>query len=229
MNILYCGDQDRAPLYIEGALHYNAHSVTHVGPHEAFPDPSSYEVVILSDYPAENIDENASTVVSDGVARGARLIMLGGWESFNGFGRNYFNHPLAELLPVTMQPIDDRVNAPQGLLLNMIQTGNAVTQPNWGMPPVICGYNNAKAKEGADVLVEMRAIQSDGHHVSFGDSMPLVIRGQHKQGITVACLTDLAPHWSGGVTDWGEEFMHLPNGVDVGSSYLRFVQFLVEA
>lgn len=156
--------------------------------------------------------------------------MLGGWESFNGFGRNYFAHPIGRLLvPVAMKQGDDRVNAYQGLVMQYLASGEAKTQPDWDMPPIICGYNEAEAKPGTEVLVNMVEVVANRSELKNGDAHPLVIKGSYGEGVTMACMTDLAPHWSGGLSDdWGEP-VQLPNGVQVGDSYIKFVQFLMEA
>jgi uncharacterized membrane protein len=229
MNILYCGDQDKAPLYISGALEYGGHKVTHVEPNQPLPALDQFDTYILSDYPAAGLDEATTAALTDQVANGKRFMMFGGWESFNGFGRNYYSHPIGRLLiPVTMRPDDDRVNAPQGLVVRQEAIGNASVQPDWDKPPIICGYNDATAKPGTNVLVNMLEIVADRTSVQIGRQRPLVIKGSYEQGTTIACMTDLAPHWSGGLTDWGEA-VQLSNGVQVGDSYLRFVQFLLEA
>jgi len=229
MNILYCGDQDKAPLYISGALEYGSHRVTHVEPGQPLPALDQFDVYVLSDYPAQGIDETTADMLIAQVAGGKRFMMIGGWESFNGFGRNYYTHPIGRLLvPVAMKPDDDRINAFQGLVVSHQANGNAVTLPDWDKPPIICGYNDAMAKSGTDILVNMVEITADRDKVQTGQQRPLVVKGSYEQGTAIACLTDLAPHWSGGLTDWGQP-IQLPNGVQVGDSYLKFVQFLIEA
>lgn len=228
MRILYCGDWERVALYIQGALQHNGHDVLHVAPDEAFPDPTPYDVIILSDYPADSIGTVAAKVIAEQIANGTRLIMLGGWESFNGMGTGYYGHPLAAVLPVTLQAHDDRVNAHQGLIIHAVKAAHTKTQPDWNKPPVVCGYNAAQPKQGAKVLVEMHELESDGKNVHFGKNLPLVVCGKHRQGTVVACLTDLTPHWSGGMTDWGHERVHVPGDVEVGDSYPKFVQFILE-
>jgi uncharacterized membrane protein len=229
MNILYCGDQDKAPLYISGALEYSGHAVTHIEPDQPLPDVEQFDAYILSDYPAQGLNNTDSDSLIAQVEGGKRFLMFGGWESFNGFGRNYFAHKVGELLvPVTMQEGDDRVNAYQGLVVRHESSGLATVEPNWVKPPIVCGYNRAAAREGNETLVTMQEIVADDHGLSAGETLPLVVKGSYGKGTTIACLTDLAPHWSGGLTDWGEP-VQLPNGVQVADSYIKFVQFLLEA
>lgn len=229
MNILYCGDQDKAPLYISGALEYEGHEVTHVEPNQPLPTLGQFDVYILSDYPAQGLDETTTSELISQVAGGKRFIMIGGWESFNGFGRNYYAHPIGQkLIPMVLESGDDRVDAFQGLILHQKDNGYATTLPDWSKPPVICGYNTASAKPHTETLVTMAEIVADQSTIGLGQERPLVVKGSHEQGTTVACMTDLAPHWSGGLTDWGEP-VQLPNGTQVGDSYVKFVQFLLEA
>src|SRR5205823_435883 len=103
-----------------------------------------------------------------------------------------------------------------GLILSFIQKGNATVEPDWHTPPVICGYNEAQAKEDALVLVGMKPLHSDGKSVIFGEELPLVVHRNHSAGSVIACLTDLAPHWSGGLTDWGSSRIKLSTGAEVG-------------
>jgi uncharacterized membrane protein len=228
MNILYCGDQDNAPLYIAGALEHAGHEVTHIPPNEPLPNVMQFDVFILSDYPASGLTPVDCESVIQQVASGKRLLMLGGWESFNGFGRNYYSNPIGQILPVELRDGDDRVNAFQGLIVSGRKRGRA-SEPDWAKPPIICGYNDAKAKHAAEVLVEMLPIKASLHGIEFGSSLPLVVKGVYQQGTVVACLTDLAPHWSGGLTDWGSKTIALTSGIEVGDSFLKLVQFLLRA
>ena len=58
MNILYCGDDDRASKYLLGSCEYLGYETTHVPPEESFPGlPTNTDALILSDYPARNIDK----------------------------------------------------------------------------------------------------------------------------------------------------------------------------
>ena len=75
----------------------------------------------------------------------------------------------------------------------------------------------------------MAPIISDGRTIALGDSLPLVIAATHSRGMAVACLTDLAPHWSGSLSDWGNEQLTLSTGNQVGSDYPGFLKLLLEA
>ena len=109
MKVLYCGDDERASQYLIGSLDYLGHQVRHVPPEMPFPGLNGEDILILSDYPASRITADQSVAIETFVSHGGRLLMLGGWESFNGLGKGYYGHPLSALLPVKLQSTDDRV------------------------------------------------------------------------------------------------------------------------
>jgi uncharacterized membrane protein len=228
MDILYLGDIGASIEYLKDCLIVLGHKVTHHGPIVLISTISRvYDVIIVSDYPAENFNTEASNEIQSLVSSGKRFLMLGGWESFTGYGRNYFGHPLAELLPVQLQENDDRVNASQGLVLS--QAGYAPhSLLDWQHPPIICGHNKVELKEGVEVLVWAKSVKSDGSSISLADPQPLVVKGKYNKGTVIACMTDLAPHWCGGLVDWGSKRLSLQN-VEVGDMYVQFVRFLLQA
>ena len=88
-----------------------------------------YDVVVLSDIGANSflltdevflrseVSVNRLGLIVDYVRAGGGLVMVGGYMSFSGIdGRaRYGMSPLADVLPVTMLPYDDRVETPDGL------------------------------------------------------------------------------------------------------------------
>jgi len=229
MNILYCGDDEFASPYILGSLEALGHEADWVPADAKFPGVGGAELLILSDYPARMMGREASAEVTRFVGDGGSLMMLGGWESFNGLGHNYHGHPVASLLPVTLAAGDDRVNAWQGMMMRGTADARALRELRWEQPPILNGYNRATPKEQAQVLVEMCAVESDGEKIRLGSSQALVVGGAPDGGHVLACLTDLAPHWCGGLVDWGETTVTLPTGKDVGSDYVGFMDLLIAA
>ncbi len=69
-----------------------------------------YGLFILSDFPAANFSEDAQQAVLDRVAKGAGLLMVGGWESFHGAGGDWDGTPIGNVLPVEIAGQDDRRN-----------------------------------------------------------------------------------------------------------------------
>jgi len=64
------------------------------------------------------------------------------------------------------------------------------------------------------------------------DRHPLLVVGQYGKGRTAAFATDLAPHWVGGLVDWGEGARitaEAPDSwrVEVGDYYAKFVRNLI--
>jgi hypothetical protein len=62
--------------------------------------------------------------------------------------------------------------------------------------------------------------------------IPLLVTGTFGQGNTAAFCTDFAPHWVGGLVDWGKKRIKAQarNGgeVEVGEYYAQFIGQLVE-
>jgi uncharacterized membrane protein len=228
MKILYCGDDEIASLYILGALESLGHSASHVFPSEPFPGLHGEDLLILSDYRAEKINPTQSELVIEYVSHGGQFLMLGGWDSFNGLGKNYYGHPLSSILPVELESTDDRRNMPQGLVIRRSDHVDLEPALSRSEPPVICGYNAASAKKSAQVIIDMSPVRSDGRDIKLGGPIPLVITQSYEKGNVTACLTDLAPHWSGGLVDWGRDRVTLSTGREVGSDYPSFLKLLLE-
>jgi uncharacterized membrane protein len=229
MNILYCGDDEFASLYLLGTLPGLGHEAIYIPATGSFPGVGDAQVVILSDYPARQVSAHHAQEVAAWVHKGGRLIMLGGWESFNGFGHNYTGHALAPCLPVELDAQDDRRNVPQGLVIRKGPDYEGSDALHWDTPPLICGYNHARARPGTRVLVDMLPVTTDGSSIQLGEAMPLVVRWSWGDGLVTACLTDLAPHWCGGLVDWGAGRQELTTGKEVGSDYPVFLDLLIGA
>lgn len=252
--ILYAGDSD-----LRGAAAYLAGVLTHaglpfdyvpgdapLGPSTARAEPCLY---ILSDYPARNLtDADFQRILGD-VERGSGLLMIGGWESFHGAAGEYDRSPLAKVLPVRMQASDDRVNAPHPCVVEKridhpILEGLPLTHP-----PCVGGYNRVQPRADADVLLSARHLAIDvrpfgeskgagrgdrfdqEYTFGVGEQAPLLVVGRHGQGRTAAFTSDVAPHWVGGLVDWGPERVRAEapgaDEIEVGSHYAEFFTRLV--
>jgi len=203
-------DQFHSTEYQEGAdvfLRHMAdagHAVTYIRGHEIssrFPKSAeelrAFDVVIISDIGANSFllpDEtflrsekapNRLRLIADFVQAGGGLVMIGGYLSFSGIdGKARFGmSPLADVLPVTMLPYDDRVEMPEGLDVEIVEPSHPVlgdTPANW---PQLLGYNRLVVKPDATVVAR------------FG-SDPILVVGRHGEGRAVAFASDLAPHWA---------------------------------
>jgi hypothetical protein len=253
--ILYAGDSD-----LGGAAAYLAGVLTHAGlPFDYVPGDESLRLsperarprsYVLSDYPVENLtDADFRRIVGD-VERGSGLLMIGGWESFHGAAGEYHSSPLAHVLPVHMQTSDDRINAPQPCLPEKRIDHPILGSLPFTSPPSIGGYNRVRPKADAEVLLAARHFtvevrpsshgstrmgpddRSDNAFVfTPGERAPLLVVGRHGRGRVAAFTSDVAPHWVGGLVDWGPERVRAraPGAVDieVGSHYAEFFTRLV--
>lgn len=179
------------------------HSFTHVAchiVHEQFPTDletlKGFDVVILSDIGSNTMllhpdylhrTVNSLRLIEEYVAAGGGFIMIGGYFSFTGFQAKarFKDTPIEELLPVTLQPYDDRVEVPEGIDLSLDE---GVSHPVInGLPrrwPHIFGYNRVVAKPSATVLMQS----------SKGD--PIIAVGEHGKGRAIAYTTDCAQDWA---------------------------------
>lgn len=242
--ILYCGDTT-----LESAASYLAGLITHFGwafdyvpshvklTHELLARPHS--LVILSDYPASQLDNDLQQRIIEQVEQGTGLLMIGGWESFHGYGGNWDTAPLAQALPVEISPTDDRINFDQPALLHPA----AKDRKLWGLPwferpPTVGGLNQIQPRRDSEVWlmatryaprfdVATGAIQWP----TSGESFPALVTSSFGQGRTAAFATDVAPHWVGGFVDWGPTRVsaQAPGAqpIEVGSSYAAFWQQLL--
>ena len=176
-------------------------------------------------------------------------MMIGGWESFHGAAGEYHESPLADVLPVHMQAADDRVNAPQPCFVEKRIDHPILDGLPLAHPPIIGGYNRVRPKAEAEVLlsarhfaVEVRSREESegagradrldgGYAFTHGEKAPLLVIGHHGRGRTAAYTSDVAPHWVGGLVDWGPERVRAQapgaDEIEVGSHYAEFFVRLV--
>lgn len=239
--ILYAGDSHLggAAAYLAGVLSHGGLPFDHIpsdaplGPTLGKTEPRLY---ILSDYPVKNLTDADLRRIADDVERGAGLLMIGGWESFHGAEGEYHESPLAEVLPVRMQSSDDRVNVAQPCVLEKSSDHPILDGLPLDRPPGIGGYNRVAPRPEAQVLLFARhcPIERRGENdyaVTPGERAPLLVVGSHGRGRTAAFTSDVAPHWVGGLVDWGPHRItaQAPGAheVEVGSLYAEFFTRLV--
>lgn len=232
-SILYCGDTE-----LTGAACYLAGLMVHWGwqfdyvPSAVRMTKSSLEIprslLILSDYPSSQFDEECQDLALKQIERGCGLLMIGGWESFHGFGGNWEKSKLAAALPVNIDSSDDRVNFDQSAWLLPNVDHPATSNLPWKTnPPAIGGMNRVRPKPDSTVVLTAHAfsvssdtstskLASPAPNLSFHhrESLPALVVGNHGAGRTATFLSDVAPHWVGGLVDWG-----LPR-VAVNASYI---------
>lgn len=205
------------------ALRGLGHSVTHLRAHdvpEHFPwtlaELNQYDVIILSDigsnsfalsngvFAGGNPSVNRLELLKQWVEAGGSLMMAGGYLSFGGFeGKaHYHNTPIEDILPVTVAPYDDRVEAPQGVAPQAVQA-NPISD-GLGDFPVILGYQDVTPKADSQVLMTVA-------------DKPLLVTATAGKGRTLAYTTDIAPHWA------SQEFMAWSH---YGEFFSRCIQWL---
>ncbi len=159
-----------------------------------------YDVVVLSDIGANTLllhpdtwlksqrTPNRLNLIRDFVRAGGGLMMVGGYYSFQGIngGARYHGTAIEDVLPVEILPYDDRVEVPEGFDPVVKAKKHAVTAGLGTKWPYLLGFNEVKAKRGADVL----ATVSDDY-----GAKPLLVAGKAGKGRTLAWTSDIGPHW----------------------------------
>ncbi len=232
--ILYLGDTalKEAASYLAGIMEHHSISFDYL-PSDATCHASmlkpGYRAIIISDYPARNFHPDAMRILPEKVLQGTGLLMIGGWESFTGLGGDYRDTPAGAALPVEMFPQDDRVNCAQPCLIEKRSDHPILS----GLPfekvvPGIGGYNRVRAKQGAVEILSSRRFlvtYGGGGFVFEPEPLadPLLVVGASGKGRTAAFASDAAPHWVGGLVDWGDARVNAcgagANPVEVGNWY----------
>jgi uncharacterized membrane protein len=237
--ICYLGDGSlqTAAAYLGGIMLHHGLTFDYV-PSDAAPAADfvskRYTLYVVSDYQSATFGQAAMSHVARCIEQGSGLVMLGGWESYYGRLGEYHASPLAEVLPVLMRQSDDRRNSAQPCLLNKTAEHPILAGLPWDQPPGIGGFNAFAAKPGAQTLLtSVRfAVQRVGNEFEFtrGEESPLLVVGQHGLGHTAALATDVAPHWVGGLVDWGDRRITQDVGdglVEIGNWYADFFRNLL--
>jgi len=237
--ILYCGDTnlDGAASYLAGLMTHFGWAFDYVPSHvpmtrELIERPHS--LLILSDYPASQFDEELQKIALKQVGRGVGLLMIGGWESFHGLGGDWERTSIGETLPVEMGTRDDRVNFPQPTLLARdygIAEHAVLSNLPWDeQPPSIGGLNRVEAKPGTETALfavpHKVYVQSADFIFEAKKPYPALVLGKQSRGRTAAFMSDVAPHWVGGFVDWGPKRIKAQaagaSAIEVGSYYAQF-------
>ena len=159
---------------------------------------SAYDVVALSDIGSDSLllhpdtfirgkrTPNRLKLIAEWVEAGGGFMMIGGYYSFQGIngGARYRGTPIEAILPVTMLPVDDRVEVPEGFEPAVVADHPAIAGigKEW---PYLLGFNEVHAKAGAAVILRSGP----------GNSLPLLVAGTHGKGRTMAWTSDIGPHW----------------------------------
>lgn len=238
--ILYCGDHDidDAARYLAGALKAAGLPFDYLPSNARFSRRTAstkYGLYILSDYPKRFLGEAHARLIAGRVRDGAGLLMIGGWGSFRGVDGLYGSTALAEALPVRCAARDDRQQGAAAYRIAPGKNAGLLGKPVFDLAsaPTLAGYNKTVLKPGAAEILRIETLRfgkkSDEVRVTASD--PLLAVRPFGRGRAVAYCSDLAPHWSGGLVDWGSRRITLKAAPGItaqaGSEFVRFAQKLV--
>ena len=238
-SILYCGDDSlkQSARYLHGVVDYLGFKITYVPSRRQLKSRDlrkEYSLIIISDYPSKMISKESEELIPSEIAQGTRFLLIGGWGSFHGYDGNYQQTKLAKVLPVQCLSGDDRVNCMQGAVIIPARQASLLWKGlQFARGPLIGGYNKVKLKKGSRVLLTARDLQIDLPDLRLAKKeYPLLVTGMYGFGSTAGYMSDLAPHWSGGLVDWGKKKIKIKSVsghfMEVGQNYVLFVKTLVE-
>lgn len=238
--ILYCGDDDldRAAGYLASIIFHNGYNFDYIPSYSSFPanlELDGYDLIILSDYPARNFTVPHMMKIKSYAAKGGSILMIGGWESFTGLMKEYYDTPVADLLPVKLESEDDRHNLPQGcVVVPKSDCAEHFRSLDWNTPPLIGGYNQfCPLPRSAIQLIGKRLVIGRAPDLQISirpEEIPLLVSSSYQKGFAAALAFDLAPHWIGGMIDWGKlrQRIDFNQGfIEVGDQYYSFVSKLL--
>lgn len=190
--------------WLAAALTEAGFAVEHLPNHlanERFPltpeELGAYDAVILSDIGANTLLLHPDTFtrsvslpnrlvsLREYVARGGGLVMVGGYLTFQGIDgkARYAGTPVEEALPVEISTVDDRVEAPEGVVAEVAMPTHPIVAGIAGAWPPLLGYNRLSAKSSVDVVATVGAD-------------PLIAAWAFGRGRAVAFASDCGPHWA---------------------------------
>jgi uncharacterized membrane protein len=248
-HVLYLGDDDltRAAGYLATVLAHHRIQHIHVPTETSLSVLADREIleasaIIVSDYSYRRLSERDVSLIATAVDNGSGLFMIGGWGSFGNGG--FHGTPIEERLPVTMKGTDDRMNCAHPCVMARCEAHQVVDQLPFDRPPAIGGYNQVVADNNSITVLEaIRFRTIAGETIGFeqvADPDPLLVlslprdvqpdRGLPAAGRSAAFMTDVAPHWVGGLVDWGDARVRetvAGREVEVGNWYARLLRNIV--
>jgi uncharacterized membrane protein len=240
--ILYLGDTalKEAACYLSGVMTHFGISFDYVPSDRKVESgwlEKDYHAVIISDYPSTNFTTEQFQRLAKRIEGGMGLLMLGGWESYTGFGGDYNKTILRDVLPVRMQATDDRTNCMQPCLTEKMMDHEILGElPFDACPATIGGFNLFEAKETGKTILSARRFKArhEGGKFYFEPyerATPLLVVENYGQGRVAAFASDVAPHWVGGLVDWGDSRVSAQAagsvGIEVGNWYATFFANMV--
>ena len=135
-------------------------------------------------------------------------------------------------MPVFCLTADDRVNDSNGFKIIKKKEHPILEGLPWKDAPTVCGYNMVRPKDDSEVLLTLKRIESSGRdrveEVKLSEEEhPLLAVHNYRNGRSLAFTTDVAPHWVGGMVDWGSRRINI-NGSELGNDYILFLQKMLK-
>lgn len=237
IKVLYCGDSPvgGAANYLLGVLHSMRARVVHLPPAEKLRPAhlrQDYDVIIFSDYSKSQVDAVSERLVTAQVESGAGFLMIGGWGSYSGPFGGWKGSLIEKLLPVVCKNFDDRTNFPGGASVVLKKSYGFLKAQAFKQTPAICGLNSIHPKSDSKTLLAARQIISNGKKIRLASKeYPLLVVDSQPDRRVAALATDLAPHWCGGLVDWGNKTLKLSVTprlqIQVGNDYVQFISSLL--
>jgi uncharacterized membrane protein len=136
-----------------------------------------------------------------------------------------------------MQSKDDRVNCFAPCLAEKMKEHEILgSLPFEENTPSINGFNRLKSKPDSNTILLARRFKAsyvNGNFTvtSLEDPDPLLVVSSYKQGRVCAFATDVAPHWVGGLVDWGNSRVKAQgpgaNPIEVGNWYAALLANMI--
>lgn len=156
-----------------------------------------FDVIIFSDIGANSFllhpdvflrgktTPNRLRLMKDWVEAGGGFAMCGGYMSFSGFGgaAKYYRTPIEEILPVSIQTFDDRVETPEGAVARVIESRHPIVSAVPAPWPLLLGFQDLVLKKKATLVADI------------AEDHPLLAAWEYGKGRTVAWASDIGPHW----------------------------------
>lgn len=237
IKVLYAGDSPvGGPAnYLLGILRFMGVSVLHIPPGKSMSPgilKKHYHVFIFSDFSKEHLPTSSEKLIAGQVKKGSGLLMIGGWGSFSGPFGGWRGSLLERLLPVTCLSTDDRKNFPRGALMQCEDKHPFTQKIILKKSPCILGINKVIPKVESRTALSVREVVGANDKLSLNKkAYPFLVFSGYPGLRSAALCTDLAPHWCGGLVDWGLRRKVLPvEGrikIEVGETYIQFVSSLI--
>lgn len=221
---LYLGDgpAEHNARYLLGIAKRMKRSVIHIPPGKKLSEKTlskSFSLIIISDYGRKNLSPKVMKEIAKQVSNGTGFVMIGGWGSFTGLDGGYHKTIIESVLPVKCKAGDDRRQVASGAYFRKVKSHPVLKNISIKTSPVIIGYNQVTPKSKSHTVLKLREEVS-------GKSAPLLVFGSYLKGKTAAWTSDIAPHWCGGMVDWGtkrvKQQITKHAAMEVGDRYIQF-------